>query len=146
MRERYVNFCRKTKQFIGNSLRCTGDFVSSSYYITQHYADWAPLGRVVHYYFGNGNIQTLGEVGPRWLPTSLAFGAGGVAICLCAHETQVLVRSRCWLEDGGGLPARRVIYTQCQPSVVPMGTWPMWTPEYQFCELSVFLPTALYAL
>ncbi len=35
------------------------------------------------------------------------------------------VRSRCWLEDGGGLPVHWVIYTQCQSSVVTMGTWPM---------------------
>jgi len=45
-----------------------------------------------------------------------------VTICLGDQETKVLVRSRCWLEDGGGLPAHWVIYTQRQVSVVPMGT------------------------
>jgi hypothetical protein len=39
-----------------------------------------------------------------------------------AKEAMVLVRSRCCLEDGGGLPACRVIYTQRQVSVVFMGT------------------------
>jgi hypothetical protein len=48
-----------------------------------------------------------------------------VTVCLGVQETKVLVRSRCWLEDGGGLPAHRVIYTQRQVSVVSMGTWPM---------------------
>jgi hypothetical protein len=37
-----------------------------------------------------------------------------VTICLGTQETKVLVRSRCWLEDGGGLSGRRVIYTQRQ--------------------------------
>ena len=38
------------------------------------------------------------------------------------HETKVLVRSLRWLEDGGGLSVRRVIYTHHQVSVVTMGT------------------------
>jgi hypothetical protein len=46
----------------------------------------------------------------------------GVIICLGDQETKVLVRSRWWLEDGGGLPTHRVIYTHHQDSVVTMGT------------------------
>jgi hypothetical protein len=52
-----------------------------------------------------------------------------VTIRLGSQETKVLVRSRCWLEDGGGLPTRRVIYTQHKVSVVTMGTWPMGDSE-----------------
>jgi hypothetical protein len=64
-----------------------------------------------------------------WL---LSFGVRlgrGVTICLGTQETKVLVRSWWWLEDGGGLPPRRVIYTERYASVVPMGTWPMGDSE-----------------
>ena len=49
------------------------------------------------------------------------FDTGGVTICLGTQETEVLVRTLGCVEDGGGLPGHRVIYTQHQVSVVPMG-------------------------
>jgi hypothetical protein len=64
-------------------------------------------------------------------------------MCLGVQETKVLVRSRCWLEDGGGLPGRRVIYTRAKFLSCPWGRDPWET--WRVCELSVFLPTALYA-
>ena len=39
--------------------------------------------------------------------------------------TKVLVRSLGYLEDGGGLTYRQVIYTHRQASVVPIGRRPM---------------------
>ena len=56
------------------------------------------------------------------------FDTGGVTICLRTYETKFLVRSRCWLEDGGGLQTHWVIYKHHQASVVPMGTWLMGDP------------------
>ncbi len=44
-------------------------------------------------------------------------------------------RTRWWLEDGGGLPARRVIYAQRYASVVPMGD-----PEYSFVSCPYSFP------
>jgi hypothetical protein len=43
------------------------------------------------------------------------FGTG-VTICLGPQETKVLVRSRWWLEDGGGLPSHWILSTQRLPS------------------------------
>ena len=68
-----------------------------------------------------------------------AFDTGSVIICLWAQEGNVLVRSLGWLEDGGGLSVHKVIYTQCQVPVVPLGTWPGMS-----CEQFVFLPTPLH--
>ncbi len=66
----------------------------------------------------------------RSLLVDLRFSFGvrldrGVTRCFGSQETKVLVRSRWWLEDGGGLPGHWVIDTQNQGTFVPMGTWPM---------------------